>query len=507
MNRGAVAAGHEGTAEAAAIILEAGGNAFDAALAALCSACVVEPVLCSLGGGGFLLARQAGEKPRLFDFFVQTPKRKRPAEELEFYPIQADFGVTRQEFHIGLGTIAVPGIVRGLFDIHQRLGRLPMRTLVEPAIGQARLGIPINRLQASIFRIVEPIYLATSDARRVYASPLDPGRLPREGERFCQPELADSLEILAIEGPRLFYEGEMAKLLVEACRHRGGHLTLADLKDYRTIDREPLTRLYRGARICTNPPPSAGGMLISFALALLDAVPLGELEFGAPEHLGRLAQVMELTNLARAESAPAGDLLRQSRLDSFRRALAGHPLSRRGTTHISVIDHQGNAVSLSLSNGEGCGWLIPGAGIMLNNMLGEEDLNPGGFHQWEEDRRVASMMAPTLAMDADRLIALGSGGSNRLRTAILQVLCNLIDFQLGAEAAVTKPRIHVERGLINIEPGFSSATVKSLCAAYPEHQLWSEPNLFFGGTHTLVLDRAGFSGAGDPRRGGVFRLA
>lgn len=506
MNRGAVAAGHAGTAEAAAIILEAGGNAFDAALAALCSACVVEPVLCSLGGGGFLLARQAGEKPRLFDFFVQTPKRKRPAEELEFYPILADFGVTRQEFHIGLGAIATPGIVRGLFDIQHRLGRLPMRTLVEPAIGQARLGVDINALQSSIFSIVEPIYLATAGARAVYASPLDPGRLPREGERFRQPELAESLEILAIEGPRLFYEGEMAGLMVESCRHQGGYLTLADLKDYRTIDREPLMRAYRGARIFTNPPPSAGGMLISFALALLDATPLGELEFGAPEHMERLARVMELTNLARAESMPEGDLLHQPRLDNFRRALAGYPLSRRGTTHISVIDRQGNAASLSLSNGEGCGWLIPGSGIMLNNMLGEEDLNPGGFHQWEEDRRVASMMAPTLAMDADRLIALGSGGSNRLRTAILQVLCNLIDFHLSAGEAVTKPRIHVERGLINIEPGFSSATVKSLCAAYPEHQLWSEPNLFFGGTHTLVLDRAGFSGAGDPRRGGVFQL-
>jgi gamma-glutamyltranspeptidase/glutathione hydrolase len=124
----------------------------------------------------------------------------------------------------------------------------------------------------------------------------------------------------------------------------------------------------------------------------------------------------------------------------------------RGTTHISVIDAAGNAASLTLSNGEGCGHVLPVTGIMLNNMLGEEDLNPEGFHRWGEDLRLSSMMAPTLAEHAGRLIALGSGGSNRLRTAILQVLCNLIDLGLSPEASVAAPRIHLERGKISIEP-------------------------------------------------------
>jgi gamma-glutamyltranspeptidase/glutathione hydrolase len=159
---------------------------------------------------------------------------------------------------------------------------------------------------------------------------------------------------------------------------------------------------------------------------------------------------------------------------------------------------------MTLSNGEGCGHLLPGTGIMLNNMLGEEDLNPDGFNQWPCDVRVSSMMAPTMAEDGHHLIAIGSGGSNRLRTAILQTLCNLIDFELSPEAAVNAPRIHVERDRLDVEPGFDPAVIEELVADYPEHRLWSSHNLFFGGTHTVAWDGHVFSGAGDPRRGGVF---
>jgi gamma-glutamyltranspeptidase/glutathione hydrolase len=184
----------------------------------------------------------------------------------------------------------------------------------------------------------------------------------------------------------------------------------------------------------------------------------------------------------------------------------GHPLATRGTTQISVIDRWGNAASLTLSNGEGCGHVLPGTGIMLNNMLGEEDLNPEGFNHWVEDVRVSSMMAPTLAEHARRLIALGSGGSNRLRTAILQTLSNLVDFDMSAAEAVSAPRIHLERGRISIEPGFAAGAVRALIDHWPDHHLWHEPNLFFGGAHTVVYDGSRFTGAGDPRRGGILRI-
>jgi gamma-glutamyltranspeptidase/glutathione hydrolase len=273
------------------------------------------------------------------------------------------------------------------------------------------------------------------------------------------------------------------------------------------VKREPLGYRYRNARILTNPLPSSGGSLIRFAHALLEPHDPGE--FGSAQHLGLLSAVMKQTNLARmeqarAETGGAGDILHRDTIARFRAALEGHPVNGRGTTHISVVDGQDNAASLTLSNGEGSGYVLPGTGIMLNNMLGEEDLNPGGFHRWDSNVRVSSMMAPSLAIDGHRVIATGSGGSNRLRTAILQTLNNLHDFGMGAREAVDSPRIHVENDRLSIEPGFPESALNQVCADYPEHHRWSEKNLFFGGTHTVIHEERGFSGAGDLRRDGVF---
>ena len=504
---GAVAAGHPATAEAAAWALEEGGNAFDAAMAGLCAACVAEPVLTSLGGGGFLLAHQGGGRNSLYDFFVQTPMRRRSASELDFYPILADFGAAQQEFHIGMGSIATPGIIKGLFRIQDELGSLPMREIVQPALDFARNGIVLNRLQAYIFSIVAPIYLSTESARQIYSSRQVDDSLAVEGENFRQSELADALELLATEGERLFYQGEMGAELVAACESAGGYLNKADLENYRVVERDPLGYDYLNARILTNPTPSSGGSLIRFSHALLESKDQGE--FGSVQHLQLLSDVMKQTNLARVENGQsetggAGDILHPETIERFRSALSGHPVNSRGTTHISVVDRQGNAASLTLSNGEGSGYVLPGTGIMLNNMLGEEDLNPGGFHRWDTSVRVSSMMAPTLAIDQKRVIAIGSGGSNRLRTAILQTLNNLYHFDMDVREAVDSPRLHVEKDLLSIEPGFPESSVEELCAGYPDHHRWLEKNLFFGGTHTVIRDDRGFSGAGDPRRGGVF---
>jgi gamma-glutamyltranspeptidase/glutathione hydrolase len=162
-----------------------------------------------------------------------------------------------------------------------------------------------------------------------------------------------------------------------------------------------------------------------------------------------------------------------------------------------------------LSNGEGCGYVVPGTGIMLNNMLGEEDINPLGFHRWPTDTRIASMMAPSLAVEGDGSItALGSGGSNRIRTAILQVLINMLDFKMPAAAAVEAPRLHFENGLLSIEPGFDDQTVERLAADFDKIDKWDGLNLFFGGVHVARLDglTGRFTGGGDPRRGGEARV-
>ncbi|MDX1653608.1 MAG: gamma-glutamyltransferase [Candidatus Competibacteraceae bacterium] len=508
MSRGIVAAGHPGTAEAARLILAEGGNAFDAALGALCAACVCEPVLASLGGGGFLLAYEQGQS-RLYDFFVQTPRRRPSPDGLDFEPIQADFGTTRQEFHIGLGAMAVPGTVAGLFAIHRAHGRLPLGRLVEPALEMARQGVVVNGFTAAVFDAVKPIYTRHPQTLSHYAG-CDPTRLAGEGERLRQPLLADTLEVLALEGERLFYQGEIAQRLVAACAD-GGTLTREDLRGYRVELRRPLELDYHGVRLLTNPPPSCGGILIGFALKLLEG---GEpLEWGSADYLTRLVQVMALTNRARVESR-LHDLEhhRQSRvlldpalLERYRRQVLGHRFFPRGTTHISVMDRAGRAAALTLSNGEGCGWLIPDTGIMMNNMLGEEDINPHGFHRWPLDTRISSMMAPTLALWPDgTLAALGSGGSNRLRTAIFQVLVNLVDHGMALEAAVRAPRLHFENDFLNLEDGFPRPALEALAGRFPDHRLWDSQSFYFGGAHCVRQGAALQEGSGDPRRGGVW---
>lgn len=500
--KGAVAAGHLLTVEAGQRVLDAGGNAFDAALAAMAAACVVEPVLTTLGGGGFLLSRTPDGDHCLYDFFVQTPKKLRQANDL--YPITADFGTVQQEFHIGMGSIATPGAVEGITRVHQDLANLPLKEILQPAIDYASEGVMLNALQASIFSIVAPIYVSTAGARAIYTSPSAPERLLIQGEVMYQPELADTFRLLAEEGRTPFYEGDWAQKLVKDCDEMGGNLSMDDMRGFQTIVREPLCVSHRDARIYINPPPSAGGTLIAFALELLQDTKLSDENFGSSKHLGALISAMEQTGLARTEHGVVPELLDKEKLNYYRQKVASHPLVSRGTTHISVIDEAGNAASLTLSNGEGSGYVLPGSGVMLNNMLGEEDLNPDGFNCWKPDVRVSSMMAPCIAEHQGKLIALGSGGSNRLRSAILQTFLNLVDFGMTPQQAVSSPRIHFERGLLNIEPGFESEILAEVKQHYPNPHLWDAQNLFFGGAHTVCWNGKDFEGAGDPRRGGVF---
>lgn len=511
LKKGVVAAGHKNTAEAAITALRDGGNAFDAVVAAHLAACVVEPVLSSLAGGSFLLARPVGQKPVLYDFFVQTPMHRRPVGEIDFRPISADFGTAQQEFHIGLGTVATPGTVKGLFQIHRDLCLLPMPVLAEPAIRLALDGVNVNSFQAYIFDIVQAIYKATPLAQKTYGNPTATGVPIQCGDVHKQPDLADCLDAISREGEDLFYQGEIAKRIVLQCREDGGNLEPDDLGLFQVIKRKPLSLSHGKARIFTNPSPSSGGILVAFALKLLESISLGKYQFGDSSYLGVMAQVQKLTSQARIDAqlenngpSPADGLLNPEYLDYYKKEIKGHPVCSRGTTHISVIDGQGNIASLTTSNGEGCGHMVPGTGIMLNNMLGEEDLNPGGFHRWPTDQRMTSMMAPTIAfLPDDFIFATGSGGSNRLRTAILQVLVNLVDFGMSLTDAVNSPRIHFECDVLNMEPGFDKADVAQVIRQYPNHKQWEEKNLFFGGAHSVAAINNCFEGAGDPRRGGV----
>lgn len=501
------------TAAAAVHALEAGGNAFDAVLAALFAACVAEPVLASPGGGGFILALPAGGEPRLYDAFVHTPRVRRASAEICAREVVTDWGTAQQAFHVGLGCAATPGLVAGMFAVHRDLARLSMPVIAAPAVRAAREGIAVSQFMAYLMTLVAPIYLEQPAARAIFGDPhADPAGGPaplRAGQRLVNPVLGDMLESLAREGEPLFYRGDVAAAMIRQSREAGGHLTADDLAAYRVSPRAPLRLRYRDATLLTNPPPAAGGLMIAFALALLSGHDLRGMGFQTAEHMALLARAQAETVRARAGAGPpregaeavwlGGDLL------AAHAAALASPLRSRGTTHVSVIDAAGNAASATVSNGEGCGEIVPGTGMMLNNMLGEDDVNPAGVHRWPIDQRLASMMSPTAIVGDDgRLLVCGSGGSKRIRTAVLQVVSNVLDFDLPLQAAIAAPRVHVDDDHVSFEAGLSPAAAETLAGLFGRATAWPELNMFFGGVHSVLrAPDGGLSGFGDPRRDGL----
>jgi gamma-glutamyltranspeptidase/glutathione hydrolase len=499
--RSVVAAGHELTARAAAEMLEDGGNAFDAALAGVFMTFVAEAVFASPGGGGFLMARRAGrDDANLLDFFAETPRRRRPESEINFYPIYADFGPAKQEFHIGPGSSATPGVVPGLFAMHEALGTLPMKRLVEPAVRAARQGFPLTEFQAYLFTVIAPILTASAGVASIFA----PGGKPmKAGGTFRNEQLAETLEWLAEDGARLFVDGDVGKAIVAQLRDSGGYLTHDDLARYRVAWREPIYWRHAGATVALNPPPAASGALIAFGLGFLDALA----QHGRAIDAMELHAAMEATNNARTSHGEGLAMrLANGQLAKEIGDAARYPAAYRGTTHVSVIDAEGNAAAISLSNGEGNGEILGSFGFMLNNMLGEEDLTSGKLGNWRPGARLSSMMAPTIILQSDGTVTvMGTGGSNRIRTAILQLAVNLLDRGMSLEDAVEAPRLHVERdGKTSFEPGFSEREERALLALGERAHAWPERNLFFGGVHAARRHpKGGVEGAGDPRRQGV----
>jgi gamma-glutamyltranspeptidase/glutathione hydrolase len=483
---GVIAAGHELTAQIGAEALRAGGNAVDAAVAAVLASFVCEPLLTGLGAGGYMLVVAPHQAPVLLDFFVEAPGRAAdPAARAELIPITVSFGDAVQVFNIGAASVGTYGTAAGLHEATARFGRLPLAELATPAARLAREGVAVNAQQAYVFEILADIVLSTPECSALFAPQ---GRPPRVGEVVRQPELAEALERLGSEGPGPFYTGDIAAAVVEWVGERGGMVTRQDLAAYAVIDRRPVSVAYRGRQVLTNPPPSAGGILIARALAALDADP-------GPPGVERLVEVMERIQAERTPEFLAG-------LDDptfVERFLDGRLGS---TTHISVLDRDGGACAVTCSNGSCSGVVVPGTGIHLNNMLGEQDLNPLGFHRHPPGRRLPSMMAPTAVLrDGVAELVVGSAGSNRIRSAILQTIIRVVDDGLRAGEAVVAPRVHFEDGVVYAEPGVDTGRLETAGRAIARFR---ERNLFFGGVQAVERDAAGrFWGGGDPRRGGA----
>jgi gamma-glutamyltranspeptidase / glutathione hydrolase len=489
--KGVVAAGHPLTAETGAQILRAGGNAVDAALAAMAASFVCEPQLTGLGAGGYMLVAEPGQAPALLDFFVAAPGDGADASaRAPLVPAEVFFEAAAQVFHVGAASCGAYGTPAGICEAHRRFATFPLADLVAPGAALARGGVELNAQQAYIFALLEPITASSPEARAKYWTG---DRVAREGDVLRDPELADTLERLGREGMAPFYTGDIARAACERVAAGGGTLTEADLAGYEAIAREPIRVGYRGYDVFTNPPPSAGGILIASVLAQLDREP-------GPPTQGRLVAAMEQAHQARTPEFMEG-LDRPGFLEEFMASQLG------STTHISVLDGDGRACAVTCTNGEGSGVIVPGTGIHLNNMMGEEDLSPLGFFTHPVGRRLPSMMAPTVvARDGAVHVAVGSAGSNRIRSAILQVILGVIDRGLDLVDAVEAPRVHWEDGVVYAEPGVDA---DALAAAGHKLSPFKDINVFFGGAQAVRRDPATgeLAGAGDPRRGGAVVMA
>ncbi|HEX8375076.1 MAG TPA: gamma-glutamyltransferase, partial [Geminicoccaceae bacterium] len=443
----------------------------------------------------------------LLDFFVAAPgmglDEPTPAA---LQPIDVEFSEEAvQRFNIGPSSCGVYGTTLGIAQALERFGTVPLNQLAAPAAKTARDGHELTAIGGFLLKILGPIVAAQPEGEAIYAPH---GRFLEQGDTIRFPELGDLLERLGAEGPQHLYTGDTAARVSDYVLERGGLLTREDLASYRVVDREPAHAHYRGRDVLTNPPPSSGGILIAYALDLLERL-------GRPSDLRAVVDVMDRANRARTEEFLSG-LHHEGYLERFMAAAAresaGHaPREPRGsqlgsTTHVAVLDDKGGCASVTCSNGSSSGVIVPGTGLHLNNMLGEEDLNPNGFHQHEPGLRIPSMMAPTVVLHQGKVeMALGSAGSNRIRSAILQTILALIDEGMGAADAVERPRVHYEGGAVEAEPGIDESGLGALERDGWEVRRFSERNLYFGGVQAVArdLETGQLTGGGDPRRGGA----
>ncbi len=483
-----VVSGHHLTSKAAKEILDCGGNAFDAAIAAFFMAWVVEPTMAGAGGGGFANVYTKDKKSILFDFFCQTPIIKRPVSELDFYPIEIDFGDQTEIFHIGEGAVATPGNVAGIFELHKQLGSIPIRELANQAIQTAKDGFVTTPFQARIYGLTETMLRKAYKNDNPY---LDNNNLINAASNISFSQKADFLDYLTREGKSAFYEGEIAQKFIQNQICNGGHLTMADMKNYQVILRKPLLKSLRNHKLLLNPFPSIGGASIAVLATYFDEYFDRATQPFSREHV---ELQMKIQNSALKISKIENDLV------SFLKNSETNKLG--STTHFAVADKWGNAIGLTASIGEGAGVQIPQTQILLNNMLGEAALLPNGFHSWKPNTRLGSMMSPSIVIDENKnpILVTGSSGAGRIPMAIFSVIVNQLAFDLPIKKAVNGPRIHVSNDLIHIEKGFDfSKDEISNC----EVQEWTDNSMFFGGANSISKEGPRWVGAVDNRREGL----
>ena len=442
-----VAAGHPATVAAGIEVLEEGGTAADAAVAACLASCVAETVMTGLLAGGHA-AYFDGEETWNLDCFVDVPSGEgAPPVELH-----VPFGEELIHYAVGPGTCAVPGLPRGLGELHRRHGRLPWARVVEPALRLAREGVEMPPAHAACLAMLGPVFTMQPDGERIY-SPA--GRLLEAGETLEQPGLATALELIAVEGADSVYTGSIAGLLTAV---EGGPVTAADLERYEARWEAPVEVEWLGRRALTR-----GGLST------------------VPRTLGRLPRLQDLDSTARVHAL----------LGALDDADAnGH------TTNLVTADADGAVCVLTSSLGLGTGDFLPGLDAQLNSMIGEVDLVRAPLRPGE---RMGSMMAPTLVFAGDDIeLAIGSAGGTRLRTALVGVAAGILDEGLDPVAAVERPRFHRAGDVFHSEPGVDERALDELTQSGLQVRRWPRTHHYFGGVSLIGTTGA----AGDPRRNG-----
>jgi gamma-glutamyltranspeptidase/glutathione hydrolase len=512
--------------EAGVAVLRAGGNAVDAAVAVALTLAVTHPVAGNLGGGGFLLVRMADGREAFFDFREMAPQ----SASRDMY-LDAKGALTRDSLE-GPRASGVPGSVKGLELAHQRFGRTKWADVVAPAARLAREGFPVSATLASSLSGARNLP-KFPESKRIFQRD---GKFYAMGETFRQPELAATLTRLAQLGSQDFYEGETARHIADFMAKQGGTITLADLKAYRAVERKPLAATYRGHRILTAPPPSSGGIGLQQMLGMLEGSGYEKGGAGSASTLHYLAEVQKRFYADRSEfladpgyyAVPSAKLLDPAYI-AARRATIGasatpsdqiKPASgavwreSTETTHLSVLDADGNAVSLTttLNGGYGSGVTIPGAGFLMNNEMDDFAAKPGspnlfGLVQGEANRiepgkRPLSSMTPTILLRDDKVrLILGAPGGGRIITGVLQVLLNVLDFNMNIAEAVQQPRIHHQwqPDTLFVENGISPDTDAAL------RRLGHQTRFPGGGValvNGILVEPSGITGAADPRSAG-----
>jgi gamma-glutamyltranspeptidase/glutathione hydrolase len=448
--RPGVAAGHPATAAVGAEILSDGGTAADAVVAMCLASCVAETVMSGLLAGCHAIAFD-GSRARLLDGFAAMPSG---TGELDEVPVA--FGDEIVVYALGPASCAVPGLPAALGELWERLGRLPWKRLVEPALVLARSGVPLPEMHARSLEMLGDVF-SRDGGRDMYVRD---ERLLRGGELLEQPGLVTTLDMLAEEGARSAYRGSLAEAVLAV---DGLVVTADDLRSYRARWRDPVFVDLYGHRVATR-----GGLS------------------GVPELLARFPRLTGLTETDRVLALVA--------------ALETDASGGEHTTNMVAVDANGNACVLSHSLGVGAGTWVPELDVQLNNLLGESDI---AFGDPAPGDRLESRMAPTLTFDGQGLaLAIGAAGATRLRTALATVLAGILDEGLAAEEAVSRPRIHPTPRFVDAEPGVDEAALTALEAEGRTVRRWERFHHYFGGVS--CVGRAG--AAGDPRRSGAAKV-